>query len=429
MRHKVFISIVLTLLCIVIVPINAQEDTISFFDQHPLFEMMSHIPDNDVSRSDIAYYMDFRAVENAAEYIPTYESVDDWLNGDDPWVGFLDRWISVPPIFNAGTFLRTGETMPEVMGFDLLDVDYTFAVGALPDTTTIWRGEFNIESIIEAHLAREYTETEINGVQVMCGSFGCEEGFQQDLTNRNPANLFDPQFGRQPPFAIYPNTLISVFGLPSLEEAIDAYSGEVQSLAKAEDFRTLGEAMLNPDIYNGDLVQAQFLSSRYFAESIDFITLEGSTLLPGVDIEEFQDIVSDYGDLPQSQLAVFADRQEGDTQVAIIGLLYDNEADAQIAMDEVTTRLTSYSGYLRTRDSEPFIDAVEGAIVNDGYVYQSPNTGLYVAVISVDYPMPEGRADFGAEDSPPRSVLIFSRWIQGIYTRGFYLLWQMTLPE
>lgn len=424
MRHKIFIGILFTLLCVMVVPINAQEDTATVFDEHPLFEMLSVVPDNEPSRAGVVYYMDYRAVENAADYIPTYENVDEWINGDG-WLGFTQRWSSVPIALSSG-FTQEIERIPEVMGFDFFDIDQTLAIGEPPDTTTVWRGEFDADSIVQAHLAREYLETEINGVQVLCGAGGCDNGTQVNIANRDPASLFDPQLGREFPFAIVDNTLITSIGLPSLENAISAHNGELQSLAKAEDFRTLAEAMLNPDVYEGELVQAHVIGSRYLADAINFITLEGSTLLPNVDIDAFQDIVSTYGDLPQSELAILADRQEGDIQVALIGLLYDNEVDAQLAVDEVTARISTYSDYLRSEMTEPILGRVEGAVLNDGYVYESPNTGLYVAVVSVNYPLPEARYDFGDADIP---ILVFRQWVRGFYTRGFYPLWQVTLPE
>lgn len=425
MRRKVFISIILTLLCLAVVPIHAQEDDTSFFDEHPLFQMLSVVPDNEPSRADVVYYMDYRAVENTADYIPTYDSVDDWLNGDG-WLGFVQRWFSVPVALSTG-FTQEIERIPEFMGFDFFDIDQTLAIGQPPDTTTVWHGEFDADSIVQAHVAREYVETEINGAQVLCGAVGCENGTEVNITSRDAASLFDPQLGREFPFAILPNTLVVSPGLPSLENAISAHTGELQSLAKAEDFRALGESILNPDVYEGDLVQAQFMSDDIFNVTLDFVAGDTSDIINEAIAEDFQNsIVGDYGNLPQSQLAVIADRQEGNMQVALIGLVYDNEADAQVAADEITARISTFADVLVRRGNEPLIDFVEGAVLNDGYVYESANTGLYVAVISVDYPLPAERSDFGDGNAP---ILVFRQWIQGIISRSFYPLWQVILPE
>jgi hypothetical protein len=326
--------------------------------------------------------------------------------------------------------------MPEIMGFDFFDIDYTLEVGVPPYTTMVLRGNFDMDLVVATHIARDYTETEINGVQVMCGPVGCENGSRTDLAYVDWANMFDGGLGRQPPFAILPNTLVSAYELDILENAIHAINGESPSLAEAEDFRTVAEAILNPNVYSGDLVQAQFLSSQYLNIALDLNNPRTNQYIAetsGHHIEQFKRLLADYGELPETTLAVIADRQEGNMQVAIIGLVFDNEADAQIAVDEVTKRISTYFDVLkfaRVHDLEPpvFIDSVEGGAINDGFVYYSETTGSYAAIISVDYPMPEGPFIVGSEDSPPESAVIFRAWILSIREGFLYPFWNVIQP-
>jgi hypothetical protein len=61
--------------------------------------------------------------------------------------------------------------MPEFMGFDFFDIDYTLEVGVPPYTTMVLRGNFDMDSVVAAHVARDYIETEMSGVQVMSGLY------------------------------------------------------------------------------------------------------------------------------------------------------------------------------------------------------------------------------------------------------------------
>jgi hypothetical protein len=326
--------------------------------------------------------------------------------------------------------------MPEFMGFDFFDIDYTLEVGVPPYTTMVLRGNFDMDSVVAAHVARDYIETEMSGVQVMCGPVGCENGRRTDLAYVDWANMFDGGLGRQPPFAILPNTLVSAYELDILENAIRANNGESPTLAEAEDFRTVAEAILNPNVYSGYLVQAQFLPPYYLNTTLDLNNPRTNQYIAqssGHHIEQFKRLLADYGELPETTLAVIADRQEDNMQVAIIGLLFDNEADAQLAADEVTKRISTYFDVLkfaRVHDVERpvFIDSVEGATINDGFVYHSETTGLYAAIISVDYPMPEGPFIVGSENSLPESAVIFRAWILSIREGFLYPFWNVIQP-
>jgi hypothetical protein len=248
--------------------------------------------------------------------------------------------------------------------------------------------------------------------------------------------MFDGGLGRQPPFAILPNTLVSAYELDILENAIRANNGESPTLAEAEDFRTVAESILNPNVYSGYLVQAQFLPPYYLNTTLDLNNPRTNQYIAqssGHHIEQFKRLLADYGELPETTLAVIADRQEDNMQVAIIGLLFDNEADAQLAADEVTKRISTYFDVLkfaRVHDVERpvFIDSVEGATINDGFVYHSETTGLYAAIISVDYPMPDGPFIAGSENSPPEPIIIFRELMSSIREGFFYPIWNITQP-
>lgn len=427
MRRNALIPLLLTLLCLTVMPINAQNtDTPSFYDDHPLLQMLSTVSDEQAMREDIIYYMDYRAVENTADYIFTYENVGEWANGDE-WMGFTDRWLSLPVTLSGLQFWEELERIPEVMGFDFFDLDQTLDVGTTPRNVTVWRGDFDEDAVIDAHLARGYEANTISDIPVLCATLPdfnaqCNYVAPPDFENRDLANLFDPVLARNPFVGVLPNMLISAFSPLYFGNAISARADETPSLADNPEIRALSEAVLNPDVYSGELVQTQFLPRFH-------VLYDMVNRLPNLP-ESDQFIFDDYGDLPHVELSIIADRQEGDTQVALIGLLYDNETDAQLAVDEVTARITTFSDYLLNNTTDPVIDNIEGAMVNEGYVYASESTGLYVAVISVNYPTPIGRFDSALEDSPPPLAQLFEIWISGVWFGGFYPLWELDFqPE
>ena len=422
--RKLLVLIILVMLCVTIVPVSAQD--IAPLEDHTLYQMMSLVPDNADMRTGIMSYQDFRAVENAADWIPTYENLDAFLAGDG-WRGFTSRWLSTPmslyrlPVFEEG--------MTEYMGFDIFSVDRTFSVSRPPINIDVWAGEFNVDAIIEAHLARDYTETTINDVPAMCGAVGCENGTQVDVRNGNMPNIFDTGLGRQIPFVMFPDYLVSSTAYTFLEQSVDTSLGDPDSLADADDLRTLMETIINPDMYAGDLVQAQFYpvdEVRYEVDLNDPSTLSG---IP-VSASELAELFTDYGTLPIYNGMVIADRQEGDTQVNIIALLYDDVADAELAVEILSRRLSTFTRNFLPADEEPTVlELVEGASLDEGYVYTSETTGLSVAVVSVSYPMPAGRADITDPESPQSPAMMYKFVIEAIIQRSFTPLWDVILGE
>src|SRR5690606_74600 len=137
------------------------------------------------------------------------------------------------------------------------DMDRSLVFGNPPSMGNILEGDFDPAQIAEAFAARDFTENDFNGVPVWCGAAGCENGLQTDLANRNPGNPFGGDLGRSEPLAIVSDSLLANSASDGLVETmIGTYQGEYNSLADADDYQALAQALAD----QGTIVQAQFLN-------------------------------------------------------------------------------------------------------------------------------------------------------------------------
>jgi hypothetical protein len=205
MKKKFSHGLIFVLLMILVIGVQAQTDDI---EPHPLFGLLAIIPDNLQTRDPNQYisYVDYDAVENgrAAPVNPeTWDQFDLIL--DLPlgakWINSTRRIISGPSDILQYLF-QGGADMKSVSGIDFFEIDRAIAFGAPPAQGTIYQGQFDVDAIETASLARDYEHADINGVPAWCWVEGCDQGLKVNIIGRNPANIFDPSLGRNPPFLV-----------------------------------------------------------------------------------------------------------------------------------------------------------------------------------------------------------------------------------
>jgi hypothetical protein len=441
MTKRFLYVLIFTLLMGFALSAQAQTEDI---EPHPLFELLAIIPDNLQTRDSNQYisYVDYDAVENGRATPVNPETWDQFdlileLPLGAKWINSTRRIRSGPSEI-LQYLLLGGADMQSVSGVDFFEIDHAITFGAPPAQGTIFQGQFDVDAIETASLGRDYEQADINGVTAWCWIEGCDEGLKVNIVDRNPSNIFDPSLGRNPPFLILNDgdTVAYAFALEVVEEMASASLGETRSLADAPDYQAMASAITDPDMYTGDLVQVNIFPFDPVNNVQDYTIFETRE-----DYEEFigsggigvlppmaSDFVN-YGDLPTYQLAALVDRQEGETQIAMIALVYASEESAQTAAQELTSRLASFSGEIVTGDPTPFASMIDGAQVNDGYVYASDEAGLYVAVASVSYPLPEENFSSGEAAAEVAPGILYRRWMDSIFRRAFSPLWQITLPD
>jgi hypothetical protein len=429
---------------------------------HPLLEMLALVPDNDMTRrTENAFFLDFsihygnyRAAEAAFPVVSgeviapqdaeAFQTLSDAERAH--WHQAVNR-LFLPSELRLMMRSTCLDHMPDALGFGYFDVDRVLFSGRPPFTLEIFGGIFDPEAIEASHLERGYAENDVEGLTVWRRADGEPDGARSAIppgdveVKRDPVTLqrtgdelyrctpFGGKLYRLQPLAVIPDEragqaayVASSTRWELVTTLVEASQGEAPSLAEADDYGTLAEAIIAPE---GDLVQAHFVTMNdpqaeppnFFENLISVMRAEG------LDKEDVTAIMSQmaareycgYGELPPFKMAVLADRQESNEIVNMLAVYYADEAEAQIAAEELTHRLEAFSMYLDFRRAEPLLEwAMEGTEVQmeTPYVYASETTGRFAAVASVRYPLPPLDSDL----MPGR---LFALWIRAILSQSF----------
>jgi hypothetical protein len=397
----------------------------------PLLDLLAFVPDRDDIRASFIFYQDFRAVEDSRPYLSRPDDTAAFLSQDIPLSASIGRWLGIPYELASAPLLNVADpSFVAVMGFDFFAINRTLGFGDLPLNAVIWSGDFDLEAVAAAHRARGYIQTAIGGVPAWCGPAGCDSGMTMNMEQRGLPNLFSPFLPRQVPFLIPDErTLISAPALERLEQIADVIGGigsptgmRSASLADADDYRVLAQAIADPAQYSGQLVSAIFAPASM-------------TATPPQQNPPDPDAwyLADYGELPRYLNAVIADRQEGEMQVAIIALAYPTTAEAEAGAAELTARLATFNEGLWRRNPNypPLIDEWDGLAEIRQHVYAPASAEISAAVVEVWYPPAPPEVETAPIDSPlytdaPYPVIpaaYFNRIKRAIEMGMFYPLW------
>lgn len=439
------LAVVLTL-CVLSTVIHAQDEVDA---DEPLLRVLSIIPDSDYSRlpapgdpaafAPLVAFANFRAAY-AAEgvafegFVDFQAQIDAGFTGYNPY-GYSIRNFSVlmPQVF-AGigperdpVTLRfagplVGEVMPDTMGLDYFDVWFGATFGNQPLNGMIFGGDFDLSRIGEVHLERGFREESIHGVRAWCHeATSCEGDAQHDTANVEPFNLFDFHSGRKPAFLGVPGILAGAFSRDVLTAIADTVNGDAPSLLDMPDYRTLADAILDAERYEGELIQVYFFSPAAASREVDMTAMEPTEAYDSLAPEW-----ANYGELPPFDLLSVADRAEGDEVLTLVALYYEDPALADAAGSELVSRLATFTGATTFASPIPILSTFPGNVeILKPYVFSSPEIGHYAAVIPI-------RQDFqfmldGEERRNFNRVyaLISSRIIGQV----FYPLWDITLTD
>jgi hypothetical protein len=318
-------------------------------DSPPLLDMLLRVPAVPSNRGMLTF-TDFAAIEAA---YPPAERPEDWETyaawdeaerpaDDEPPINPpYTMWWSVFRRLSTGQSVRYfglgGET-PELVGFDLFEIDQELNYGTPPEASQLFRGDFDLDAIRSAYEARGYTQEAREGAELWCSEDGCEAGMNLNLAMRNPANPFGGELGRAQPLLIAGSALISSPSDDMIEEHIAVAQGERRSLGDTPEYQAAVNAMTT----DGVLLQAAFLDGemllRYTTGShaLDLTSFELSEEERAALIEELMD---GYETLPQfSLLAVGEVITETEQQARVI-LIYGSRENAERAAEVLPRRI------------------------------------------------------------------------------------------
>jgi hypothetical protein len=314
-----------------------------------------------------------------------------------PVAGVFNRIVAGPQALGAN-LARPGGS--DVVGFELLvDMDRSIEYGTPPQVGWVLSGEFDADAIGTALSGRGFEQRDVSGVTVW-------HRFDDEMIDLNAVEPLDPfggQLGASARIAVMDGYLANARYWQMIEDIIAAAQGSMPSLADDPAYAALAEIITAGD---GLLLQALFFNG------IDLAMAVPPDQESQDEGEQAETPAEDYGQLPPFGQTVLADRQEGQDQVHLLGLMYGDSAMAQQAADEVAARIETFVPVgLGTNLIDEF-----GATVTPRVV--ELESGQAIAVVEVRYPLPQEREDpetgMYITGSP-----IFRYWVRSIMQRGF----------
>jgi hypothetical protein len=407
---RLFVALLLGAL--IVVGVSAQEE-----ETPPILQILALVPDT--ARQGLVGYSDVRAAEQARPGAAQPESFAELMQLRDAEDDSANLWVGAFPGSGFGMaqyLLNAGETLPQVMGFDLLDIDRAVTFGEPPAVGDIFMGDFNRAAINLVLTEQGFVENEVNGLQAWCGEAGCDRGTQTNLTQRDPALLFGGDLGRKQPIVLTEDFLFSSADLNVIEAMTERAKGEKRSLAEVPEYQTAVKAMTSdPDT---------LLRQAYFVHPLQ-INPYGLTsslvfeMLENTDMEELSDNVEEaraaiqelYGELPAYRLVAYADYADADYQYASVILVYEDVADAQTAVELIPQRIEIAQSTVTRRPLKTLLEE-RGAELTSPMLIEDEATGLSAAVFLWRYSHPATeRGEMGLMPVPGLTFRLFQQQI------------------
>lgn len=322
-----------------------------------LLEALALVPDLPQTRTSIVSYLDQEAVAAArpgAARPGSMGELQSMLDAGDP---AADLWLAAFRGVSSGDpdllrKLGSAGSWPEMIGFDLLDVDRHLTFGQPPTDGSVLLGEWDADAVVLALGERGFTSSPVGDRTLICGAAGCDKGLETDFENLDPGLPFGGDLGRSEPLAVSGRDILSSADIEMVEAMLAASAGETASMADDPAIRAVATA--------GDpgtmLIQATVLPAglQDLAVGVDANTPAGD---PDATTEA----------MPMADAIAFLDAATESEQVVTIALAYAEEPDAAAAAEILVQRLatgrTSFDGAsLQDLLDERGVDAVTATV-------------------------------------------------------------------
>ena len=333
-------------------------------------EALALVPDTLEARQSMLSYLDQEAVAHSRPGSAKPDSLAGLQALRDAGDPSAAIWLAAFMGVNSGDpdllrHIGSADTWPEVLGFDLLDIDRQLVFGQPPTDGTVLLGTFDQEAITRAFAQRSYSSTVAGSRTLLCGPGGCDGGLSVDLANLDQGLPFGAALGRSEPLAVSSSDILQSAELETLKAMMASAVGEAASLADDPASRAVADAA-SPEAM---LVQATLLPGGMLGLGPDiYRSFAGSPEEAGALVVELDEM---FESMPAADLVAILDGATPTEQVVTVALAYADEADAAAAADILPQRLAtlpllSREGTLADLLTEAGVTSVNGSVMPGG---------------------------------------------------------------
>lgn len=328
----------LLVLSMSIASVSAQDE-----ESNPLLEMLAKIP-AELSAQEWLTYIDYHAIIAARPGAPQVTSWDeasaalDSDEQDNPLLMSALMSYQSGPQEIAQYLMQAGESI-DVIGLDLFAIERAIQFANPPASVTILEGDFDTDAISSAFADLDYTESDEAGLMLLCPANGCDTGMEQNLANRDPANVFGGQLGRSQPLLMGENWIASSPSDTALNSVIAAVSDDSESLADLPAYQVAANVLSA----KGTVLQAYFILPTMIGGSITDILLMNSRMTQEQVEAILERLEADFEPMPAYSLVVLAEVATAEEDLTVIVLIYPDGETAATAAEVLPARIENYT--------------------------------------------------------------------------------------
>ncbi len=371
-------------------------------DPAPLLDALALVPDE--SHGEL-YFVDIAAIEEA--YPPAHRPIDWEESLADNGLPYDVWWHMFRNYILPGLeYFRSAAEMPAAMGADFFQIDRVLVDAAPPQTVMYLFGDFDPAAIGAALTERDFTQEAVSGaVELWCGSVGCENSEQINLRERNSADFFGGDLGRQWGRLIAPEFMIGANIFTDLQDVEQVVNGAQDSLASNLLYQAAVAALSD----QATLLQAFIPSDAGLASFSDVGALLAPTLAPEQRRAIFARLLDNHLEtLPPFKLALFADVVSENEEIGSVVLVYALPADAETAARILPERIAAYQSLVTQRSLSEMLDERQVEVRADVL------PGEFYTTVRLNFAAPKPTAEAIAEDAPRPLVyrLLLNAFVQ-----------------
>jgi hypothetical protein len=399
-------QIMLVLLFLLIaMPLHAQ-DANPIDDLSPFEQMLMAVPARAEAIDTVIHFLDLRAVEQGRDAFPlvrTDAQLELAFETDlvrDVFMAGLTYTSMIPEFPNSSAVIEPAG-MREALGFGFVDIDQMIHWGNPPEQFRMMFGRFDTETIDTTLTGRDYTnEGENLGFTLYCGSAGCPNSMEINFDKVNRANPFGGQFGREEPFLVSSDTILTAPAFSVMTSIATPYianraQDEVGGLLEIPFYRALVSA-----ITDNAYTQESVLRQVMFLPINDLLVhpIDPSVLMDEGARENTREALAMSGDgdmLPFYAAIGFADIATEDREITLMTMVFATLSDAELARDRLTERISEYR-LLRT--DEPLMALMDdiGVSLDEWLITEHDEQGLVTLSVVFSMTQPSNvDGDFG----------------------------------